>query len=143
MVSNGPALDKTPTPEELATALDSSTALCRELHDKTVSLGRVVADLQSTVAALTTERDGAKTEAAHATGELSRLKASLPSMASAKAMEILASFGVSAPAPSGKTSTGQPASAGAGSIRERFAALRPGSPEAGAFFAQHRKELLG
>lgn len=143
MPDNIQTTDKTPNHEEVASALAAATELAQTLDTKARSLGLDVVSLQAEVSALKMERDNAKTEAAHATGELSRLKASLPTMASAKAMEILAGFGVSAPAPSGKASTSLPASAGAGSIREQFAAMRPGSPEANAFFAEHRKELLG
>ncbi len=135
--------DTNPNVEELQAALQTAHSLCQELGQRNASLTADLSTLRSQVSTLTGERDTAVATASAATAEVTKLRADVPKMAAAKAAEIMATFGVSAPAPSGKTSTGQPASAGAGSVKEQFAALKPGSPEANAFFAEHRKELLG
>jgi peptidoglycan hydrolase CwlO-like protein len=134
--------DNQPNVEELQAALTTAHALCKELDQRAQSLGADLSSLRSQVSALTTERDTAVATATNASAEMTKLRAAVPKMAAAQAAEILGSFGV-APAPSGKTSTGLPASAGAASVAEQFKAMKPGSAEATEFYAKHRSALLG
>jgi peptidoglycan hydrolase CwlO-like protein len=134
--------DTKPSVDELQAALSTAHSLCQELDQRNSSLTADLSNLRSQVSALTTERDNAVATATNASAEMTKLRAAVPKMAAAQAAEILGSFGV-APAPSGRTSTGLPASAGAGSVKEQFKAMKPGSPEANQFYAKHRKELLG
>ena len=134
--------DTKPSVDELQAALSTAHSLCQELDQRNSSLTADLSNLRSQVSALTTERDTAVATATNASAEMTKLRAAVPKMAAAQAAEILGSFGV-APAPSGRASTGLPASAGAGSVKEQFKAMRPGSPEANEFYAAHRKELLG
>jgi len=126
-----------PSPDELSDALKTAHALVSELNSRNTALAQELATLRAEHQAVIQSRDNAVVESTAAKNERDSLKASLPSMASKQASAILASLG-HAPI-SGGDGRGSSATGG---VKEAFSRMKPGSPEANAYFQKHRTELL-
>jgi uncharacterized small protein (DUF1192 family) len=124
-------------PAELADALKTAHSLVGELNSRNTALAQELATLRAEHQAVIQSRDNAVAESTAARSERDALKAALPSMASKQASAILASLG-HAPI-SGGDGRGSSATGG---VKETFARMKPGSPEANAYFQKHRTELL-
>ena len=129
---------------DLAAQLTQANALVQELHGDLTTTRAEVARLTSALNEATAARGKADDLAAQAEAARKAAIDSIPGIASRQAAAVLASVGhTPLPAGNGASISGSGAPGSPEEIRSQFARMTPGSPEATAFWKQHRAVLIG